>query len=91
MWGIYIAFGVVMHFCMDAIWTDPVTFYWPLYGAFQTHAGISTWILQSWIESFLVESRLYVSEATGFLILLFFITRLIIQRSVTAFMLQGRL
>jgi len=59
MWGIYIAFGVLTHFIMDAMWTDPVTFYWPLYGAFQTHAGITfAWVVQSWIKSFFEEPRL---------------------------------
>jgi hypothetical protein len=91
LWGIYIAFGVLIHFIMDAIWTDPVTFYWPFLGAFQTHPGISAWILQSWIQSLIEESRLYIPETAGFLILLFFTVRVIVQRKVAAFILQGRL
>ena len=91
MWGIYIAFGVIIHFIMDAIWTDPTTFYWPFLGPFETHPGISAWILQSWIQSLIDESRLYVPEVAGFLILLFFTARLIIQKQVKAFILQGRL
>lgn len=92
MWGIYIAFGVLTHFIMDAMWTDPVTFYWPFLGAFLAHPGITfTWIVQSWIQTFFEEPRLYIPEAVGFLILLFFTYRVIIQRHTKAFLLQGRL
>ena len=92
MWGFYIAFGVLLHFGLDAMWSDTITLYWPFLGAFQRHPGITfTWIVQSWIQSFFEEPRLYIPEAAGFLILLFFTARLIIQRNVTAFMLQGRL
>ncbi len=92
LWGFYVAFGVLMHFSLDAIWTDPVTFYWPLLGAFQTQPGITfLWVVQSWIQSFREEPRLYIPETAGFIILLFFTARLIIQKEVTAFMRQGRL
>lgn len=91
MWGVYIAFGVLTHFIMDFMWCDPVTFLWPLYGAFEKHPGISAWILEKWIQTLFEEPCVYLPEAAGFLILLFFTTRLIVQRKVTAFMLQGRL
>jgi inner membrane protein len=92
LWGFYIAFGVLIHLTMDAMWTDPVTLYWPFLGAFQAHPGISfIEIVQSWTRSFLEEARLYFPEAVGFLILLFFTTRLIIQQKITAFILRGRL
>jgi len=91
MWGIYIAFGVLTHFVMDAMWTDPVTFYWPLLGAFPANPGISIWILQSWMHSLIEEPRLYISEAAGFLILLFFTVRAIVRKQLKAFILQGRL
>jgi inner membrane protein len=89
MWGIYTAFGVVMHFIMDAIWTDPTTFYWPFLGPFARHPGISAWILQSWLQSLFAEARLYIPEIIGFLILLFFTIRLIKKRSVIAFIKMG--
>ena len=91
MWGIYIAFGVVTHFILDAMWAEPVTFYWPLLGPFQKHPGISAWILQSWIQSLIKEPRLYIPEITGFLISLFFAARLIMHKQVKALILQGRL
>ena len=92
LWGFYIAFGVLTHFIMDAMWTDPVTLFWPFLGAFSAHPEVPfTWIVQSWIQSFLDEPRIYIPEAAGFLILIFFSARLIIQRKVMAFLLQGRL
>jgi hypothetical protein len=92
MWGIYIAFGVLVHFTMDAMWAEPVTFYWPLLGPFLAHPGITfTWMLQVWIQSLIAEPRLYISETAGFLILLFFTARLSIQKKAMAFILQGRL
>ncbi len=91
VWGFYIAFGVLMHLIMDAIWCDPVTFFWPLYGAFQKYPGISERILEKWIRTLLDEPCVYISEATGLLILLFFTTRLILQRKVRAFILRGYL
>ena len=91
MWGVYIAFGVLTHFIMDAMWCDPITFFWPLYGAFQKNPGISAWILEIWIQTLFEEPCVYMPEAAGFLILLFFTARLVIQRRVTAFILRGRL
>ena len=92
LWGFYIAFGVLTHLIMDAMWNDPVTLFWPFLGAFHTRPGTTfTWIVQSWIKSFLEEPRLYIIEAAGFLILLFFTARLIIQKKVQAFITTGYL
>jgi membrane-bound metal-dependent hydrolase YbcI (DUF457 family) len=91
MWGIYIAFGVLLHFIMDAMWTDPVTLYWPFLGAFRAYPGISAWILQSWIQSLREEQYLYIPETAGLLILVFFAARVIIQKRAKAFILKGRL
>jgi inner membrane protein len=92
LWGFYIALSVLMHLIMDAMWTDPVTLYWPFLGGFQAHPGINfVQIVQSWTRSFLEEAHLYVPEATGFLILLFFTARLIIRKKITDFILRGRL
>lgn len=91
-WGFYIAFGVLMHFVMDAIWTEPLTFYWPILGPFKSYPGMTfTWMLQNWIQSLIKESRLYIAETAGFLILLFFTVKLIIQKQVKAFVLHGKL
>jgi len=91
MWGVYIAFGVLTHLIMDAMWCDPVTFFWPLYGAFQKYPGISEWVLEQWIRTLLEEPCVYIPEAAGFLILLFFATRLVLQRKVRAFISRGSL
>ena len=91
MWGVYIAFGVLMHLIMDAMWCDPVTFFWPLYGPFQKYPGISEWILEKWIKALFEEPCVYIPEAAGFLILLFFAIRLVLQRKVRAFISRGYL
>lgn len=91
LWGVYLAFGVLMHFLMDAIWTDPITFYWPFLGAFQSYPGLSGWILQSWVRSLIEEARLYLPEIAGFFILLFFAVKAIVQVKVKDFFLRGRL
>ncbi len=90
MCGIYVAFGVLTHFIMDAMWADTITFYWFLYGAFLAYPRITfAWIVQSWIQSLLEEPRLYLPEIAGLLILLFFTARIIIQKQAKVFFLQG--
>jgi hypothetical protein len=43
------------------------------------------------MQTLFEEPCVYISEAAGFLILLFFTTRLVLQRKFADFMLQGRL
>ncbi len=93
LWGFFIAFGVLMHFIMDAMWTDPVTLYWPfLQPAFEKHAGIEFFtIVRSWVYTLQVEPRIFLPELAGLVILAIFTFRVIKQKRVTAFIMTGYL
>jgi inner membrane protein len=92
LWGFYLAFGVVMHFLMDAIWNDHVSFYWPFLGPFLAYPG-TTFILalQRWLQTLTNVPGVYLPEIAGFIILLWFALKLIVKKRVTAFVLKGSL
>ena len=92
LWGFYITFGVLMHFLMDAIWNDPVTFCWPFLGPFAAYPGTTFFLaLQRWLQTLTSEPGVYLPEIAGFIILLWFALKLIVRKRVTLFVLQGRL
>jgi inner membrane protein len=93
LWGFFIAFGVLMHFTMDAMWTDPVTLYWPFYQPFfEKHPGTEFFaILRSWVYTLQIEPRIYLPELAGLVILAIFTLRVIKEKRVTAFIMTGYL
>ena len=93
MWAFCIAFGVFMHFIMDAMWTDPITLFWPfIQPAFEKHPGTEFFtILRSWVYTLQVEPRIYLLELAGFLILIYFAIKVIKEKRVMAFIRTGYL
>jgi inner membrane protein len=91
LWGFFIAFGVLMHFTMDAMWTDPVTLYWPLIQPFfEKHPGIEFFnILRSWVYTLQIEPRIFLPELAGLVILFVFAIRVIKEKRVVAFIRTG--
>jgi inner membrane protein len=93
LWGFFIAFGVLMHFSMDAMWTDPVTLYWPfIKPAFDKYPDIELLhIVRSWVYTLQVEPRIFLPELAGLVILLIFAIRIITEKRVMAFIMTGYL
>jgi inner membrane protein len=93
LWGFCIAFGVLMHFIMDAMWTDPVTLYWPfIQPAFEKHPGMEFFaVVHSWVYTLQMEPRIFLPELAGLVILLIFAIKVIREKRVTAFIKTGYL
>jgi inner membrane protein len=93
LWGFFIAFGVLMHFIMDTMWTDPETLFWPFISpAFGKGSGLAFLdIVRSWFHTLLTEPRTYLPELAGFVILLIFAIKVIKEKRVKEFLMTGYL
>jgi len=92
-WGLFMAFGVLAHFLLDAMWLEPSTLLWPLLGfTFIKYPGMD---LDAWLKMLLygltANPEVYIPEAMGLIILVFFFIRIVAERKVRAFFLQGNL
>jgi membrane-bound metal-dependent hydrolase YbcI (DUF457 family) len=92
-WGFFIAFGVLMHFIMDAMWMDPITLFWPFISpSFGKGPGVAFLdIVRSWVHTLLIEPRAFLPELAGLAILLIFMVRVIKEKRVMAFVMTGYL
>jgi membrane-bound metal-dependent hydrolase YbcI (DUF457 family) len=93
LWGFFIAFGVLMHFVMDAMWMDPVTLFWPFISpAFGKGPGVPFLdIVRSWAQTLLIEPRVFLPELAGLVILLIYGIKIIKEKRVVAFIRTGYL
>jgi inner membrane protein len=93
LWGFCIAVGVLMHFIMDAMWTDPITLFWPfIQPAFEKHPGIEFFtVVRSWIYTLEVEPRIFLPELAGLVILILFAIKVIKEKRVMDFIKTGYL
>jgi len=93
LWGFCIAFGVLMHLILDAMWMDPVTLFWPFISpAFNKGPGVPFLeIVRSWSYTLLTEPRAYLPELAGLVILIYFAVKVIKEKRVTAFIRTGYL
>jgi inner membrane protein len=91
LWGFCIAFGVLMHLVMDAMWMDPITLFWPFISpAFGKGPGIAFLdIVHSWVHTLFIEPRAFLPELAGLVILVIFSCRVIKEKRVMAFIKTG--
>lgn len=82
-----------MHFIMDAMWTDPITLFWPfIQPAFEKYPGIEVFhIVRSWVYILQVEPRIFLPEFAGLAILLVSAIKVIKEKRVIAFIKTGYL
>jgi inner membrane protein len=80
--GFVLFYGVVMHSILDEMWQDPRALWWPWYG-FSFPPGRSESFLE-WLSGWAANignPQYYLPEVIGLLILLWFVARLLRQRS----------
>ena len=93
LWGFCIAFGVLVHLLLDAMWLEPVTLFWPILGfSFYVYPemGLKLWI-NGMLYDLIVRSDIYISEIMGAVILIFFTVKLVIEKKVKKFFRSGDL
>jgi len=59
-----VAIGVLMHLGLDAMWADPDTLWWPLFGWEFTRVGLSTF--GAYVSTVLSDPSMWAGEIAGF-------------------------
>ena len=86
--GLWLAFGSIVHLCLDQMWLNPVTFLWPAFGWRFPVVDTSGWVERVFSNLFR-EPGVYVPEIIGFLLLAAFALDVIRRRKVVSFLRVG--
>ncbi len=89
LWLLVFSFGVFSHLVLDQMWLNPRTLFWPLYGFSFEPEDLTDWVLHI-LRAPVSNPALLVSELIGGAILLWFIALLVRNRTVWAFIKQGK-
>ncbi|ADY55213.1 Protein of unknown function DUF457, transmembrane [Syntrophobotulus glycolicus DSM 8271] len=83
-----VAGGSMIHCFLDGMWHYPETFLWPGYGWSFPKGEPGDW-LRLWV-SLLAEPRYYIPELFGGAILILFLTKLVIHKKLSGFIISGK-
>jgi membrane-bound metal-dependent hydrolase YbcI (DUF457 family) len=85
-----LAIGLLFHILLDALWLDPETLWWPLFGWSFTPAGPET--AGAYVTSVLTDWRTWLTEIVGlaYLVYLWRAARLSDARARRKFLVDGR-
>ncbi|UWG96436.1 metal-dependent hydrolase [Dehalobacter sp. DCM] len=83
-----LAGSCLMHDVFDAMWLIPQTFYWPFYGLDFYAPPNSAWI-KSGLLRLISDPTLYIPEIIGFIIILYFIIKIIVRHRINVFIKNG--
>ncbi|MDN5362923.1 MAG: hypothetical protein PWP70_1970 [Moorella sp. (in: firmicutes)] len=87
--GLVLAGGSLMHHLLDGMWRYPATFLWPLCGWGFPRGHPEEWFWQ-WLAGLLHDPWVYVPEAAGGIVLLFFFGQLVYREGMMEFFTRGR-
>jgi inner membrane protein len=90
LWLLTLAAGTFMHLALDEIWQVPDTFLWPLLGFHFAVYELNNWFVNL-LMALLSSPYIYISEAIGLAIFIWFGVRLISRRKVEDFLRHGRI
>ena len=83
-WMLTLAAGTFAHLALDMMWQTPVTLFWPLLGFHFPRYEIESWTNNIW-EYLISDPYLYVSEAAGLAVIIWFIIWLIYRKKIHYF------
>ena len=83
-----LSFGNIAHLGLDAMWLNPRTLFWPLYGWSFERGDVSHW-LNSILVSLSTDPRVYILEILGAFLLAVFFIRLIRRGKLYRFFQTG--
>ena len=89
IWLLTLALGTLAHLILDEIWHAPATLFWPFLGFAFEKADLTGWA-SNIFQALLSNPRVYVPEAVGLLILLWFGLALVIGRRLGIFVKYGK-
>lgn len=86
-WLLIVSLSSFMHLILDQIWDSPVVLLWPLLGPLPERATVG-WF-PNLIQGLFLHPSVYIPEIIGLLIVLFFVCRLVIRKSLPGFLKDG--
>jgi len=89
-WMLILAAGTFAHLALDMMWQTPATFFWPLLGFHFPQYGIDNWANNIW-ESLISNPYLYISEAAGLAVIIWFSRWHIYRKKVHADVFRGKI
>ena len=89
VWMLTLAAGTFMHLVLDEIWSAPATLFWPLLGFTFEKVKLTDWLSNIFRELF-SNPGVYIPEAIGLAILLWFGLVLVRRKKVRVFMRYGK-
>jgi membrane-bound metal-dependent hydrolase YbcI (DUF457 family) len=89
VWMISLAAGTFMHLVLDEMWNAPATLFWPLLGFTFAKAELTDWLSNIFRELF-SSPGVYIPEAIGLVILLWFGLVLVRRKKVIVFIRYGK-
>ena len=89
VWLLTLAFGVFMHLVLDEMWHGPATLFWPFLGFTFERVDLTDWALNIF-QALMSNPEVYITEATGLAVLLWFGLSLIGRKKVGVFVKYGR-
>jgi inner membrane protein len=89
VWLLTLASGTFLHLILDQMWRAPTTLFWPFLGFTFARVELTSW-LSNMLQSLVSNPEVYVPEAAGMAVLLWFGLSLIIRKKVGVFLKYGR-
>ena len=80
-------FGGLMHLVLDQIWQMQVTLFWPFKGWFIPYDS-ENWFENIW-SGLIHNPDVYIPEVFGFLVVIYFTLKLVMQRGIYRFIVKG--
>jgi len=89
IWLLTLASGTFMHLILDEIWYNPRTLFWPFLGFTFERSDLTDWLLNI-LHSLISDPAVYVSEAAGLAVLLWFGLALVRRKKLGVFIRYGQ-
>ena len=89
VWLLTLSFGTFLHLILDQIWNAPRTLFWPFGGATFAREDLTSWA-SNIFQAIMSNPGVYVPEAVGLVILLWFGLALVRRKKVGAFIKCGK-
>jgi len=90
LWLLTLAAGTFTHLVFDEMWQVPGTLFWPLMGFHFAKHDLTDWF-PNILKALLSSPYIYISEAIGLAIVIWFAVWVILQKKVGAFIRHGKI
>jgi inner membrane protein len=90
VWLLTLAAGTFVHLILDKMWLAPRTLFWPLLGTAFDRIYLADWV-SNILRALMTNPEVFVPEAVGLVILLWFGLSLVFRKKVGAFIKCGEI